>query len=102
MTPARAILICDADNVATAMADIPAGSEVVVERSGRPVVVQVGEVIPRGHKYSLRAIGKGGKVVKYGQVIGLASSAIAPGRHVHSHNVESRRGRGDLRKAGER
>jgi altronate dehydratase small subunit len=33
---------------------------------------------------------------KYGQMIGRASAAIAAGEHVHVHNVEGVRGRGDL------
>ena len=34
--------------------------------------------------------------MKYGQPIGRATAAIAPGEHVHVHNIESLRGRGDL------
>jgi hypothetical protein len=36
-------------------------------------------------------IGAGDSVVKYGEVIGRATSAIAAGRHVHVHNVVSAR-----------
>jgi hypothetical protein len=35
-------------------------------------------------------------VIKYGSPIGSASQAIAAGAHVHTHNVASTRGRGDL------
>jgi altronate dehydratase len=52
--------------------------------------------IPRGHKVALRAIRAGEPVVKYGHPIGAASVDIAPGDHVHIHNVSSGRGRGDL------
>lgn len=45
------------------------------------------EPIPAGHKVALRAIAEGEPVVKYGYPIGLATAAIAPGAHVHSHNV---------------
>ncbi len=54
------------------------------------------EAIPRGHKVALRAIGAGQIVVKYGSAIGHASCDIASGTHVHTHNVVSDRGRGDL------
>ena len=37
----------------------------------------------------------GADVLKYGQLVGKASKAIKPGEHVHVHNVESARGRGD-------
>jgi altronate dehydratase small subunit len=36
-------------------------------------------------------------VIKYGETIGLATSDISPGEHVHVHNVEGQRGRGDRR-----
>jgi altronate dehydratase small subunit len=37
----------------------------------------------------------GDSIIKYGEVIGVATREIAPGQHVHVHNLESRRGRGD-------
>lgn len=46
--------------------------------------------IPRGHKVALRDIAPGERVLKYGQVIGLASQPITAGDHVHSHNLEFR------------
>jgi len=42
------------------------------------------------------AIRAGEAVVKYGSPIGTASADIAAGAHVHTHNVASARGRGDL------
>jgi len=44
-----------------------------------------------GHKVSLAAIPAGGDVVKYGEVIGIATAAIEPGHHVHVQNVRSAR-----------
>ena len=35
-------------------------------------------------------------VIKYGSPIGTATADIAAGAHVHTHNVASSRGRGDL------
>ncbi len=43
--------------------------------------------IPRGHKMAMTAIGKDQPIIKYGQVIGFARDAIAPGDWVHEHNV---------------
>jgi altronate dehydratase small subunit len=51
--------------------------------------------IPFGHKFALRAIATGARVVKYGEVIGVATRPIAAGDHVHVHNVDGLRGRGD-------
>jgi altronate hydrolase len=44
--------------------------------------------VPAGHKAAVRAIAGGETVRRYGQIIGFASSAIAPGQHVHVHNCE--------------
>ena len=38
----------------------------------------------------------GAPIHRYGQVIGFASTDIAPGEHVHSHNVEVHQGELDL------
>ncbi|MEV0165886.1 UxaA family hydrolase [Nonomuraea fuscirosea] len=43
--------------------------------------------VPPGHKVSLAAVGPGAEIVKYGQVIGHATAPIAPGEHVHTHNL---------------
>ncbi len=40
-----------------------------------------------GHKFALRAIAAGEKVIKYGMSIGTAKTNIAPGEHVHTHNL---------------
>ena len=85
------IVISDRDNVATALEALDAGRVI-----GGPVAFTVREPIPRGHKVALRAISAGENVVKYGNPIGVATSAIPPGAHVHTHNVASTRGRGDL------
>jgi altronate dehydratase small subunit len=84
------------DNVATALADLDPGTLVDVDRAGGPVQVELRAAIPFGHKLALAPIQSGQQVLKYGEVIGLASQPIAPGEHVHVHNVESQRGRGDL------
>lgn len=88
----QAIVISDADNVATALEPIAAGDAV----SAGGVTVTATEAIPRGHKIALRSIRAGAIVTKYGSAIGTASADIAAGAHVHTHNVASTRGRGDL------
>jgi altronate dehydratase len=87
-----AIAISDQDNVATALEALEPGR--VLDIAGHRVTVAGS--IPRGHKISLRAIHAGEPVIKYGSPIGTATADIAPGMHVHTHNVESTRGRGDL------
>ncbi|HEY2434395.1 MAG TPA: UxaA family hydrolase [Vicinamibacterales bacterium] len=89
------IIISPSDNVATALEPLEPG----LVLAGASAVT-VSESIPRGHKVALRAIGAGNPVVKYGSSIGTATADIAPGAHVHTHNLASRRGRGDLAAAG--
>ena len=88
------------DNVATALVDLAPGMRVEADigsgAADSKVVVEARAPIPFGHKIALGPIGKGEPVLKYGEVIGLATADIAPGDHVHVHNVESQRGRGDL------
>ncbi len=81
-----------ADNVALAATDLAEGQ--VVESGEQRITLQ--EAIPAGHKLALRPIADCERVIKYGQPIGRATQAIPAGAHVHVHNVESLRGRGDL------
>ena len=43
--------------------------------------------IPAGHKVALIAFAPGDRILKFGQLIGIASQPIAPGEHIHSHNM---------------
>ena len=45
--------------------------------------------LENGHKYAVRDIAKGEKVIKYGYPIGVASNDIKKGEHVHSHNLKT-------------
>ena len=87
-----ALVISERDNVATALQPLEAGRELTL--SG--VTIPVREPVPSGHKIALREIHAGEAVIKYGSPIGLATAEIAAGAHVHTHNVASTRGRGDL------
>jgi len=56
---------------------------------GTPVAEGVavgGRRIPPGHKVAVRAHAKGEAIRRYGQIIGFATEAIAPGDWVHTHN----------------
>jgi len=86
------LVISDRDNVATALESLTPGQIVVLARQS----VVVAERIPPGHKIALCRIAVGEPVVKYGSPIGRASAEIPLGAHVHTHNVASGRGRGDL------
>ena len=89
----RVFMVDEQDNVATNVADeIPPGTSLDV--GGH--TIETLDVIPYGHKVALQPIAVGETVLKYGLSIGTAFQTIQPGNHVHVHNVESNRGRGDL------
>jgi altronate dehydratase small subunit len=95
MAGETAIVMEAADNVATVMQDIEPHTEVELQLAGGKLTVHVTERIKFGHKFAIRDIKKGNRIVKYGEPIGIATQDIRIGQHVHVHNVESARGRGD-------
>lgn len=77
----RVLRLHPEDNVVVALADLPAGAR--PEGLGAPLA----GAVPRGHKIASAPIGPGARVARYGQTIGVATRGIAPGEHVHSHNL---------------
>ncbi len=73
-----------ADDVVIACRELDAGTNLLQES------VVVRERIPAGHKVATRAVAKGEPVRRYAQIIGFATQPIAPGQHVHVHNLEVR------------
>ena len=72
------------DNVAIARADLLPGTDLANEG------VTALRHVPSGHKIATRAIAKDEPIRRYGQIIGFATDAIAPGDHVHTHNCAMR------------
>jgi len=90
----KKVLVLDPrDNVAVAISDIRAGEEVEVDLGGRILRIVAKSDIRFGHKIALKPIKRGEPVIKYGEVIGVATEDIEPGDHVHVHNVVSLRAR---------
>lgn len=79
-TEPRTIRLASADNVVVAVDAIMEG----MNAAG----VAAKQRVPRGHKMAVRLISQGEPVKKFGQIIGFASTPIAPGEWVHTHNVE--------------
>jgi len=71
------------DDVVIAKARIAAGTQLETDAGW----VAVSGDIPAGHKIAVRARAAGDPVRRYGQIIGFATVAIAPGEHVHRHNL---------------
>ncbi len=101
MADIRALVMNSQDNVATLVEEAKKGQNVSAESGGEKQTVTATEEIPFGFKIALVDIPKGGTIIKYGELIGKASSSISRGDLVHVHNVEGTRGRGDLEKEGE-
>jgi len=80
-----------ADNVAVALKDLKPGEIVEVKINGESRKIEIKENIPYGHKVALQDIPRDSKVIKYGEVIGVATEDISMGSHVHTHNIKSLR-----------
>ena len=80
------------DAVAVAVRDVARGPAVVafLDSSERRTI-EVGGEIPLGHKVALVPLTEGAEVIEYGQPVGVARAPIAPGEHVHVHNIRSAR-----------
>ncbi len=87
----NALRIHPEDSVVVALVDLAPGTS--VELADAPdLQIATREAIPFGHKVAIKPIAQGQHVIKYGASIGLATQEIAPGEHVHVHNLSSVRG----------
>ncbi len=87
------LVLDERDNVGVALCSLSAGTRL---DHGLSQVLILQDDIPMGHKFALTDVAPGEPVLKYGAVMGVTTAPVARGGHVHTHNVESRRGRGDL------
>ena len=90
-----AIVVDKKDNVATALSQLEPGNSIRVDTGDYAVDITLSQTIPFGHKFTLKDIEQGEPIIKYGEVIGLATRKIMKGEHTHVHNVEGLKGRGD-------
>jgi altronate hydrolase len=81
MSAPPVIRIHPRDNVVIARAQLLGGTLLPGEG------VSVSGLVPPGHKVATRPIAAGEPVRRYDQVIGHATQPIAPGQHVHVHNL---------------
>jgi altronate hydrolase len=75
------LVMAAADTVALCLSDVAPGDSL---NEGRIIAR---DAVPAGHKIALKPMACGEPVLKYGQVIGVASRDIQAGEHVHVHNV---------------
>src|ERR1700730_16195230 len=69
------------DDVVIARQQLVSGTTLLDEN------VTISGLIPPGPKVATRAIDVGEPVKRYNQIIGFAKRPIAPGEHVHLHNL---------------
>lgn len=81
MSSPHILTLNPSDNIAVALRKTDVGARLL------PGGLVAADAIPSGHKLALTGIAAGQKIIKYGQVIGVATQDIAPGAHVHVHNV---------------
>ena len=78
------------DSVAVALTPLKSGT--VLSSEGESITLL--ENIPQGHKFALKGIPAGSKILKYGAPIGVAKESISKGTWIHTHNMKT--GLGDL------
>ncbi|MGV8873011.1 MAG: UxaA family hydrolase [Rhodococcus sp. (in: high G+C Gram-positive bacteria)] len=78
------ILLHRDDNVALTPRQSRAG-DIAASPTGKITLVTD---VPRSHKVAVAPIEVGAPVIRYGQIIGFASSTIEVGEHVHLHNLQ--------------
>ncbi|GGF99072.1 UxaA family hydrolase [Paenibacillus abyssi] len=92
---ADALVVDERDHVATALRDLAKGETARIRRGEDLLSIELLEDVAFGHKIAVKDIMNGKDVRKYGEVIGRATIDIKQGQHVHVHNIEGIRGRGD-------
>jgi altronate hydrolase len=81
MTTSFVIRLHGNDDVLIATQQLLPGTRIVHEN------LTIATLLPAGHKVAAHAIKAGEAVRRYNQIIGFATSDIAAGQHVHSHNL---------------
>lgn len=89
---ARAIKINVRDNCAVLLTDVKQGEPVEVRTDAGICSVDARSAIASGHKIALQSLAADEPIIKYGEEIGRALSAIEAGDWIHLHNVYCRRG----------
>lgn len=82
-SPIRGLVLTETDNVAMILMGGQPGAQV----DCGTIQVTLCDPVPYGHKIAVKPIRAGETITKYGYPIGVAACDIAPGQHVHIHNV---------------
>lgn len=88
----EAVVLNPGDNIGVALMSLKSGVNVKIY--GQDTTVKITESVPYQHKFSIRQIGAGERILKDGVVIGKATQDIKQGQHVHVHNMTGLRLKG--------
>jgi hypothetical protein len=89
----KAIQIDKEDNVATVTDEVNQEENLEVLGPEGNIILRIKplEKIIFGHKIALKNFIQKDEIIKYGEVIGVATTGIEMGEWIHTHNVESGR-----------
>lgn len=88
----NAIVVDENDNVGLAIKDLKAGESVTLITGENKRTLTLKDDILFLHKFAIKDIKAGEKIMKYGQVVGSAMQDITIGEHVDTDNIKSLRG----------
>ena len=73
--------------------DVKPGEDVTgwIMETDETITLRSQDAVPLGHKIALREIRSGETILKYGHDVGRAVADIGKGRHVHIHNMKTKR-----------
>ena len=83
-----------ADTVGVAVVeDIQPGKELTgwIMETDETITLEALDAVPLGHKIALTDLKRGATVVKYGHDVGRLVADAGKGRHVHVHNMKTKR-----------
>ncbi|MEW5984574.1 MAG: UxaA family hydrolase [Acidobacteriota bacterium] len=83
-----------ADNVGVVVVeDVQPGTPVTgwIMETDETVSIPALDAVPLGHKIALRDLHAGETILKYGHDVGRTVADIGRGRHVHTHNLKTKR-----------
>ena len=84
----------DGDGVGVVVLEgIKSGQELTgwIMETDETITLKSLDPVPLGHKIALGDIKNGDTVLKYGHDVGRAVADISKGRHVHVHNMKTKR-----------
>ncbi|MBZ5541507.1 MAG: flagellar biosynthesis protein FlgA [Acidobacteriia bacterium] len=73
--------------------DVQPGKDVTgwIMETNETITLQALDAVPLGHKIALRDLKTGDTVLKYGHDVGRIVAEVGKGRHVHVHNLKTKR-----------